>query len=1108
MILQNQNGPFFAFASFLMLATLGAFVWESESPNSSRPQSSQSLEQWAPGGNSVQARLWQDPFNALTKTQTKQTYSTSSQSNSAANRQLAHPLQLQLKQFAMKEASASRQINIIAVMVNTAPYPEAEERRAGRRYALVSALSESGYAPTKSTTIDFTSVNTSPGNQDSAEYNWQMPYEWYSYSHLGELNSSSNSHTPILVLWLDEDKFLPTPIESTTQLMSQLCESSSEYCGDIKVTLLGPGGSPTLQHMFSEFHTPTKKPASEYCMEPIAQLSNMLGGFHVLSPFATMAKELYSPSLSSLKECHKIWEENKKITFTRSILTDDRLTELLVDELAFRGITNYKKENDKLISSSNLSDGTVVLISELDTNFGRALPESFKRSFCRHTPECRRVKHFTYLRGLDGIAPGVLDIGRLTAKAQTNSATTQNSGSQSSQPNRRPVGSAQYDYLKRLATDIYNLDRLHYRKYGKGIVAIGVLGSDVHDKLIVLQSLRNKFPSIQFFTTDLDSQLLHEADFKWNRNLIVASSFGLKVNDQLQTKTPPFRNAYQTSLFLSALFVAKFQCPGENCQLKNFNSDFIAEHVKPILIEVGRYGPVKLTHPPSINYQFNIESANIGKPTYNTTFPKNVNEHTLDASNTVAEGQFLLIAFLCILFIVAVGILDARWLKPSLYLMGILLCFSMIGILASKSSEPLSFINGTSIWPSVYIRFICFFVGIYFFYQSVKKMRDNKHQLSENFLIPMSHTGFWKKPTRNWAKPTITIVYFLVSVSTLIFIGKNNSNPNHYLPYIGVALTVVIAWFLYIKFYLKTLSLNDFREQLNFVYCQPFKHPIIAKYIKKSRNTSPRKADIPIELSQLWVDTQNYGGTWQSINRTLTSVVLYLVIAAGLFILLGSTQAPIRGNIAFGIDKISTILSVISMLFLIFFVFDNTRLCNIFIRALTEHKLLWKESLKQDLADEQNIHPKLIFPWVKMQIIAQRTQVIGDMIYYPYAVIVLMLLARTSYFDQWGFPQALAVIVAFNIFFATTNAFRLKSRAEKARQIIVSELDEILHLELNKKERSEENIAEQTQRLIDEINNIKTGAYRPVLEQPAVRAFAFMLGGLGVSITQYTSILG
>ena len=40
------------------------------------------------------------------------------------------------------------------------------------------------------------------------------------------------------------------------------------------------------------------------------------------------------------------------------------------------------------------------------------------------------------------------------------------------------------------------------------VSAVGIFGTDVFDKLLVMEALRPSFPGAVFFTTDLDSRLL------------------------------------------------------------------------------------------------------------------------------------------------------------------------------------------------------------------------------------------------------------------------------------------------------------------------------------------------------------------------------------------------------------------------------------------------------------------------------------------------------------------------------------------------------------------------------------------------------------------------
>src|SRR4030095_1210903 len=114
----------------------------------------------------------------------------------------------------------------------------------------------------------------------------------------------------------------------------------------------------------------------------------------------------------------------------------------------------------------------------------------------------------------------------------------------------RAEGRNQYDYLRRLADDLATLDARE-RSNGRTGSAIGVLGNDTYDKIVVLQALRDGFPKAVFFTADLDARMVDADVKKWTRNLVVASAYGLTLNPAIQDAAPPFRDSYQTGLYLA-----------------------------------------------------------------------------------------------------------------------------------------------------------------------------------------------------------------------------------------------------------------------------------------------------------------------------------------------------------------------------------------------------------------------------------------------------------------------------------------------------------------------------------------------------------------------------
>jgi len=95
---------------------------------------------------------------------------------------------------------------------------------------------------------------------------------------------------------------------------------------------------------------------------------------------------------------------------------------------------------------------------------------------------------------------------------------------------------------------------LHGRK-SRGLRAIGLLGSDVYDKLELLKALRPMFPEAVFFTNYIDARLAHPDEWKETHDLVVVSARGLSLDGPHKEfqRVAPFRDGGQTALFEATL---------------------------------------------------------------------------------------------------------------------------------------------------------------------------------------------------------------------------------------------------------------------------------------------------------------------------------------------------------------------------------------------------------------------------------------------------------------------------------------------------------------------------------------------------------------------------
>jgi hypothetical protein len=122
------------------------------------------------------------------------------------------------------------------------------------------------------------------------------------------------------------------------------------------------------------------------------------------------------------------------------------------------------------------------------------------------------------------------------------------------------------------------------------VKAVGLLGSDVYDKLELLKALHPVLPEAIFFTNNLDARLFHPDEWKETHNLAVVSPFGLSSppnSKQLPIQFSEFRDSAQTALFEATREAIKERDTGRVPSVP----------LTPLIFEIGRSGPQELAIP-------------------------------------------------------------------------------------------------------------------------------------------------------------------------------------------------------------------------------------------------------------------------------------------------------------------------------------------------------------------------------------------------------------------------------------------------------------------------------------------------------------------------------
>ncbi len=512
------------------------------------------------------AQLWQDPLHAVYV-----------HWNAADRTRESIP-------FITNAVVCDRDVLRLLVMMPGTPYSNDRETRRRQRHAMVTALTHKNFVPSDETRLRY--FRAPPFQDFSATTATGLPndptlvaYETYEPA----VGTEQNRWASVAVFWLNAEDFILYPLHKVSALVAALNRRCLDS-GNPTTVLLGPPSSGVLKEMFEEpAETP---PVVKGFLQKIAQkeeqdfgslkskAQNARAVLRVFSSRATIPVERLCPPADA--ECSAAGSESAAYvtsklgvtSFHSTIADDGRVLKAILRELVNRGACKVKGNSPQ-----------VAIVSEQDTLYGRLLGGVAKHAAERVLkPEgCKiQITKYGYLKGVDGESLSVEGPARQEETASGDTAAADRARAipfSSGGGFEQPFGAAQLDYVRRLS------DRLPRDGSNASLVAIGVLGNDPYDKLLILQALRERHPGVVFFTTDMDARLLTSAVRRRTWNLIVGSAYGLWRRSE---PTVTFRDSYQ-----AALFAAVQQAL--NLEVQNAP--------EPRLFEISRTGVVPLNSP-------------------------------------------------------------------------------------------------------------------------------------------------------------------------------------------------------------------------------------------------------------------------------------------------------------------------------------------------------------------------------------------------------------------------------------------------------------------------------------------------------------------------------
>ena len=682
------------------------------------------------------------------------------------------------------------------------------------------------------------------------------------------------------------------------------------------------------------------------------------------------------------------------------------------------------------------------------------------------------IHFYRYLRGIDGQLPG--DSGKDTVREQSQKGQS----GQDAVVVEATEGLNQSDYLRRLARELKETNARWKQDGGNGIRAIGLLGADIYDKLMILRALRPEFRSVVFFTNNYDAHFERRDDWDDARNLIIVSPFGRSLPETYsQQHVAPFRDSNQTSMYTGTLVATG--------KMDGLDADYLSW--QPRVFEISRRGAYDLS-PEWYLAGKNLSHSNKNWfrdwlfPTWDrekrnlAQFPGVKWQNWLLAVHVIWSSPMfwrLVIGALALLAIAAwISVTVASpelpgggttpqrlrrlFASTTFWLVcGVPLIVISVAVFAQYDSawfvqyesadiaqyegaakEPLAFFSGISIWPSEMLRLIALMLAIHFMIKAGIDLRANAREIEKGFSFePLPKTPFqWRHlglGLEQWRMPPP---------------DKPGPEP---------PFSAEHAWHIY-------LCRNKF---------------------------GPRFIRIGVLFA------------------------LYFLFSYIIFRLFPPPLPPARGDFAFQFDWIVIRLAAIGMMILSFYVVDAIQLNSNFIRMFAREVTKWGSAVTERFYRSPPLSEEELSAYNEIFFVAQRTQVVARLIWYPVIVLTLMIVARSSFFDNWSWSPSILAIYGINAAWALGSAVLLRRAAEQLRDAALTNLQmsrvkshaeeaKLLRREAEPLRdaalKTEEAKRRTFDELIAEIRGLKKGAFAPLTEQPFVRAIIVPSGGLGL----------
>jgi hypothetical protein len=271
--------------------------------------------------------------------------------------------------------------------------------------------------------------------------------------------------------------------------------------------------------------------------------------------------------------------------------------------------------------------------------------------------------------------------------------------------------------------------------------------------------------------------------------------------------------------------------------------------------------------------------------------------------------------------------------------------------------------------------------------------------------------------------------------------------------------------------------------------------PVRFLWFRGQNSVSARNTEL--RADDLWRDYQLHAFFPNRMARAFKGLVLFLLFGFGMMAVSGYPLRPIRGDFLNTWDYVVLWSAIIGFLLLTFWTIHSATLAQWFVQQLSEAPTQYPEATRQHFSRERgNLHHTYIDEWIDVQLIADLTEAVGRLIYAPFILFFILLLSRNSWWDNWGWTFGLVAIFLANLVLASISVLILQRAARKAKDTAERTLEaKVRRLEAATAATPAQNNASQAQKLLEDIRQLKRGAFVPFWQNPLLAAILVPSGG-------------